>query len=177
MPSLPPDGNKNGRVATFANVGSTRGWRAQRHACKFADRPACSTLLALECEGRRRPRGRGCGGGYKLHPLLLQPRTAPPILRSAASRPRGARAPRCERWRPTIVYEMIMVARYEVAGLREAVRHLDWPVGSYKRREARADDAIMLVRRASMSEAGARLLLFRAGRCPATLSSRDRLNL
>jgi len=63
--------------------------------------------------------------------------------RSAASRPRGARASRCERRRPTIVYEMIMVARYEVAGSREAVRHLDWPVGSYKRRVARADDAIM----------------------------------
>lgn len=52
----------------------------------------------------------------------------------------ASRAPRCER-RPTIVYEMIMVARYEVAGSRKAVRHLDWPVGSYKRREARADAA------------------------------------
>lgn len=68
----------------------------------------------------------------------LLPRSSAP-----ASRPRGARAPRCERRRPTIVYEMIMVARYEVAGSREAVRHLDWPVGSYKRREAREDDAIM----------------------------------
>lgn len=29
--------------------------------------------------------------------------------------------------------------RYEVAGSRKAVRHLDWPVGSYKRREARED--------------------------------------
>jgi len=89
--------------------------------------------------------GRRCGGGYKLHPLLLQPRIAPPILRSAASRPRGARAPRCEQRRPTIVYEMIMVVRYEVAGSRKAVRHLDWPVGSYKRQEARTDDAIMRV--------------------------------
>lgn len=74
---------------------------------------------------------------------------------------RGARAPRCERRRPTIVYEMIMVARYEVAGSREAVRHLDWPVGSYKRREARArarGQRDYALRRASMSEAGARAL-------------------
>lgn len=50
--------------------------------------------------------------------------------------------PRCER-HPTIVYEMIIVARYEVVGSCKAICHLDWLVGSYKRREARAYDAIM----------------------------------
>lgn len=38
---------------------------------------------------------------------------------------------------------MIMVVWYEVAGSRKAVRHLDWPVGSYKRRQARGRAAIM----------------------------------
>lgn len=119
----------------------------QRHACKFADRPACSTLLALECEGRWRPRG--CEGAEVATNCIHYSCSRAPRPRSSAPRHRdraGARAPRCERRRPTIVYEMIMVARYEVAGLREAVRHLDWPVGSYKRREARADDAIMPLR-------------------------------
>lgn len=36
--------------------------------------------------------------------------------------------------------------RYEVAGSRKAVRHLDWPVGSYKRREAREDARAIMSR-------------------------------
>lgn len=64
-----------------------------------------SGVIATQCEFVNR----ACG--YKLRPLLLHD------LR-----------------RETIVYEMIMAARYEVAGSCYAVRHLDWPVGSYKRR-------------------------------------------
>lgn len=65
--------------------------------------------------------------------------------------------------------------RYEVAGSRKAVRHLDWPVGSYKRREAR-ENAGRLCRDAgprasSMSEAAS------LSQTVATLSSRNCLNL
>jgi hypothetical protein len=73
------------------------GAAGEAHACKFADH-ACGTLAAVECAGGR-------GGGYKLRPLLLQPRRSDPGIR--------ARAPPT-----TIVHEMIMVARYEVAGSR-----------------------------------------------------------
>lgn len=145
MSSPLPDSNKSirSRDATFAIVGSpgVGGPSGTRVNSRIALRAAA--WLPWNARGGGDRGDRRCGGGYKLQPLLLQSRTAPPIHRSAASRPRGARASRCERRRPTIVYEMIMVARYEVAGSREAVRHLDWPVGSYKRRVARADDAIM----------------------------------
>lgn len=101
-----------------------RGLAGQRHACKFADH-ACGSWLPWNAEGK---------GRRWLQIASITLAVAP--LRSPA--PRHSRAPRCER-RPAIVYEMIMVVRYEVAGSRKAVRHLDWPVGSYKRREARAD--------------------------------------
>lgn len=101
-----------------------RGLAGQRHACKFADH-ACGSWLPWNAEGK---------GRRWLQIASITLAVAP--LRSPA--PRHSRAPRCER-RPAIVHEMIMVVRYEVAGSRKAVRHLDWPVGSYKRREARAD--------------------------------------
>lgn len=138
-----------GRIANCdLRVGSPRVGGAQRHACKFAYRPACNSTPS--CPGMRGAvAAKGSGGGaevatncihYSCSRALL-PRSSAPASRGAA---RGARARSSLRQRrPTIVYEMIMVARYEVAGSREAVRHLDWPVGSYKRREAREDDAIM----------------------------------
>lgn len=90
---------------------------------------------ALECGRKGGREGWRDGGGYKLHPLLLQPRTVPSHPRSSRQHcahlvANGVRL-LCMKW--------LWWMRYEVAGLRKAVRHLDWPVGSYKRREARED--------------------------------------
>ena len=62
--------------------------------------------------------GLECGSRVQIAAITLSPATHP-------------RPPRGER--ETIVYEMIMAGVVQVARPRAtAVRHLDWPVGSYK---------------------------------------------
>lgn len=109
---------------------------------------------------------RRCGGGYKLHPLLLQPRTGfpdPPLRGIAASR--GVRSSLRTAASDYCVWNDYGSAVWGrgVARSRTSLRLARWQLQKARGARGRHDYAL---RRASMSEAGARFSF--AASCPAT---------
>lgn len=113
---------------------------------------------------------RRCGGGYKLHPLLLQPCAAPPYLRSGVAAARGARSSLRTAASDYCVWNDYGSAVWGrgVARSRTSLRLARWQLQKAGGARGRRDYAL---RSASMSEAGARPLSRDA--VPRRLSPRE----